>query len=104
MPCDTAKKWFVLDRVWKALNEDYALVNVSASSVREDLSGLDDDVRTRPAPHDEKPITFEDYSKGPLLYDVYGFLRYRSYNLIYADVDDTKPEHRYVFLENFLPF
>lgn len=99
MSCDTAKKWFVSDRVWKALNEDYALVNVSASSVRGALSILDDAVRTRPASHDGKPITFEEYLEGPMSSNEYQFLNYRRYNLIYADVDDTKPQHKETVVE-----
>ena len=84
MPCNTADRWFGPDP------EDYALVNIPEAEVRANLNDYDNAIRVLP----DKDFYFSHCleADGGGLYN-YTFSP-SSCPLIYADVDDTKPEHK----------
>ncbi|KAG7004371.1 hypothetical protein G7Y79_00026g059550 [Physcia stellaris] len=89
MPCDTAKRWFVPDQ------EDYALVNIPEAEVRANINQYDNAIRGLPA----REQYFSHYLKngGGALYNE--IFSPSSCPLIYADVDDTKHEHKQMLRE-----
>lgn len=99
MSCDTAKRWFVSDKEWNAATEDYALVHLQASLVRAKI----DDTNERPRePCVESAKDFSYHVKTQFTLFPYYFMRSYGYQLIYADVDDTNPEHKQMVMDKAL--
>ena len=96
MSCPTAARWFVDDREYYAKEADYALVGSSAKLIRREI----DEGNKRPF------ATNPDGSIVPLSFGIY-FYNYKenaepyvcydfavSGRMLWADVDDSKPEHK----------
>ena len=95
MSSGTAKRWFVPDREWKAINEDYALVNVSSTAARKAFDEIDNREREVLVSYSDKPPSFYDF-RDHLMMRKALFL---NFNLVYADVDDTRHEHRQMVID-----
>ena len=94
-----AKRWLLPDSKWRALIEDYAFVNQSASSTRRSIDRLD---HIKPHQRDRvaEPCECFIWSESRLeCCCAYHFSVEGQYALIYADVDDTKPEHKKMLVE-----
>ncbi|KAL8793212.1 MAG: hypothetical protein Q9195_004148 [Heterodermia aff. obscurata] len=99
MSSNTAQGWFLPNSKWKALTEDYALVNYSASEARDMIDDTNLDSK-QPIGHTKGPCEcFAGSAWNPYCYlNCYAFNFMQkgecAYTLIYADVDDTNPEHK----------
>lgn len=91
MSSDTAKSWFVPARVWKATNEDWALVNISSTAARKAFDGIDNRDRKQLMLSGDKPPSFYTFYNELRLRDTYDFLRC---TLIYATVGPAIPGFR----------
>ena len=85
MSSDTVARWFVPDRKWKAINEDYALVNVSSTAARKAFDEIDNRERKELVSSSDKPPSFYNF-RDHLVMRKALFLHF---NLVYADVVDA---------------
>ena len=92
MPCATATKWLVPDAEWYARESDYAVVKGFSNIIRREI---------REGNHDY-PETLSDGSIFPIYFSqlIRGQGRWVGYydfatigRMLWADVDDSKPEH-----------
>ena len=88
MVCHTADGWMVLDQEYYAKTEDYALVGESAKLIRWEIDEANNSI---------VPLLSTSLSYGDVLhlhrsFPVYDFAS-QGNRLIYADVDDSNPEH-----------
>lgn len=92
MPCETATKWLVPDAEWYALENDYAVKGLTKVIRREIEEGNND-----------FPTILSDGSVIPIYFSqlMYGQGRWVGYydfattgRMLWADVDDSKPEHK----------
>ena len=100
MSSDTSQRWLLPDLKWKAIIEDYALVNCSASRIRGSINTANNN---KGYLLDRVAGPCECFAGGPksgleCCY-AYTFMAEKKYILIYADVDDTKPKHKQMLAE-----
>ena len=88
MSCPTAERWFVPDEDYYFLSEDYALVNRSSNWIQVFLDRIDKVKEVRVSSYDN----FYQYMR----YSPRWFLETTNGKgiLIYADVDQARPEHK----------
>ena len=88
MVCQTADGWMVLDQEYYAKTEDYALVGESAKLIRWEI----DEANNSIVPLPSKSLSYGDVLHLHRSFPVYDFAS-QGNRLIYADVDDSNPEH-----------
>ena len=86
MSCPTAARWFVDDKEYYAKESDYALVDCSRKFVSHEIHEGNNESRSN---YEADSISFRDLLQ---LYPCYDFAD--PGRLLWADVDDTKPEHK----------
>ena len=102
MSSETMQRWSSSDAKWEAVVEDYALVNYSASTTRALIDAANHRTRFRQAGVLEPCECCAEASNDQLDCCVFKFMLDQTCVLIYADVDDTKPEHKQMLAKKVL--
>ena len=92
MSCPTATRWFVPDQEFHATEEDYALVGQFGKLIRRQIDeGNNDELLQDPDGSPETVVYFDQLLMRSQM-PCYDFAV--SGRMLWADVDDSKPEHR----------
>ena len=102
MSSETMQRWSSSDAKWEAVIEDYALVNYSASTTRRLIDAANHRTRYSQAGVAKPCKCFPEASNDQLDCCVYEFMPDQGCVLIYADVDDTEPEHKQMLAKKVL--
>ena len=99
MPCATATKWLVPDAEWYAHERDYAVVKGLSSIIRSEIRDGNSDDPELLWDGSVLPIYFSQLIRGQGRW--VGYYDFATMGcMLWADVDDSKPEHKHEVQEN----